>query len=712
MKERITSFFRTHRVDIVIFVVLFIVAAIPRLTDLGAFLTADEKNWIGRSYEFIRAFKDFRFNDMLQTTHPGVTALWAMGVAVTAKMFVSDIPFSFNNLFHFVKAAQFPVALLNTLAVPVIYIFLRKLFVSSTKLLVTRYWLPVTSSLLIALDPVIIGYSRVAHIDALLMSFLFLAALATIIYAQTGYSRRWLITSAVLSALAVLSKAPAIFIVPFFGLVILAYEGKRLFTKNVLKERFRDFVTWGLIVGILFVVLWPAILWVPDPKGNVLLLKRDLGTAALTPHHMAEDYTLNAWHYPAALLSRTNPVTLIFGSIGIVGILVHLFKKREQENNQYSLPGTRYGLLIAYILFFVLMMTLGAKKGDRYILPVWPALHVLGAIGFFVFVEWFRKQFELRIKNYELSSTVRRALPISLFLIPVFYLAFTVYSYHPYEIAYSNPLFPDNLSQELGWGEGLEQVGAWLSENAPGAVVASWYPEELGAYTSAQVAHINAHEQNKVRYVVLYRNMFGRAPDHYANDFIDEYYTKREPVFVAHVVGKEFAWVYEKPVYERIVGELTPGVRVGQQIDVPYDRSMLAAIDVLIATYSGKAAAGEVVVNVKEDVDGRVLHSFTIPVAEIEDDQYLTVLLPEEVRPLPETVFVEIFARGTAEGDAPTVRYTRDFNYRKSDFLLSDDGFLSAADEKQGDLAIRFRYRVPSGELATEQHTRLLKERH
>ena len=108
-------------------------------------------------------------------------------------------------------------------------------------------------------------------------------------------------------------------------------------------------------------------------------------------------------------------------------------------------------------------------------------------------------------------------------IIAVLYLGSVAYTYHPYAISYSNPLFPDNLSQELGWGEGLEQVGAWLSDTEPDAVVASWYPEELGAYTAAQVAHINAHEQTQVRYVVLYRNMFGRAPDHPANNFIDEY---------------------------------------------------------------------------------------------------------------------------------------------------------------------------------------------
>ena len=37
--------------------------------------------------------------------------------------------------------------------------------------------------------------------------------------------------------------------------------------------------------------------------------------------------------------------------------------------------------LIGYALGFLLMMTLGAKKLDRYVLPMFPALGVLAALG-------------------------------------------------------------------------------------------------------------------------------------------------------------------------------------------------------------------------------------------------------------------------------------------------------------------------------------------
>jgi hypothetical protein len=478
---------------------IFVIALLPRVIDLGIFLTADEKNWLSRSYEFIRAFKDWRFNDMLQTTHPGVTVLWTVGAAVTAKMIGSNIPFSIDNLRHFVAAAQWPVAGLNAIAIVAIYWLLQRLF--------NNRWLAGLATLFMALNPFLIGYARVAHVDALLGSLMFLAALATLLYVKEKRAERWLVGSGILTGLAILTKIPGIFLLPFFILTALVYRRWRL----------RDLVLWGLIVGVVIVVLWPALLWVPDPQGNVLLVKRDVGQAALTPHHMADTYSVEAWHYPAALLTRTTPIVLVL-SVGAVLILAWRARFREDRRVEW--------LLVAYVLFFVLMMTLGAKKGDRYVLPVFFALDTLAA--------WVVVQIGIKW----------RRLAVGLGAASVIYLGGLAVYNHPYAIAYSSPWWPDNLSQELGWGEGLEQVGAWLSKNDPQAVVASWYPEELQAYTSARVAHLNTHEQPNIDYVVLYRNMFGRAPDHPANDFIDEYFKKREPVFVAKALGKEFAWVY------------------------------------------------------------------------------------------------------------------------------------------------------------------------
>jgi len=681
MLKRVQNWLWENRVDVAIAIVLFIVAAVPRMADLGMYLTADEKSWMGRSYEFIRAIKDWRFNDTLQTTHPGVTTLWLSGAAITARMFLTHTPFSFENLAHFAAAAQFPIALVNSLSVPAVYFFLRRLFFQLPD---SIFHIPLLASLFIALNPLLIGYSRVAHVDALLSSLMFLAALATLLYVQRGYARGWLIASAVLSGLAILTKAPAVFLLPFLGLAVLVRGGIRI----QWLPRLRDLTLWLLIVTLIFLIIWPAMLFVPDPKGNALLLKRDLGGAALTPHHMVEDYTLNTFHYPLALLTRTTPVALVFASLGVITLLLDPLV-RKSGHSPFVRGRKQLWLFVAYVFFFIVMMTLVAKKGDRYILPVFPALDVLAAFG--ILGVWsFIGHWSLGFSHW------RSRLHYVAGAIAVMYLVVVAWGYHPYSIAYSNPLFPDNLSQELGWGEGLEQVARWLNESDPQAVVASWYPEELGAYTSAHVAHINAHEQPKVEYVVLYRNMFGRSPDHYANDFIDEYYKKREPAFVASVAGKEFAWVYPKLAFETIVGELTPGVRVEQELSVTHDN--LIGVDVLAATYTGRAKSGELVVSLWEvpafaeataGRQGQVLHTWHIPVSSLENDRWMTLRLPANVDLAGQKVSVSIEVVGTSPQDAPTVRSTKSLDSRP--------------------LAVRLRYRV-NGQEATEEDTLLLKK--
>lgn len=697
-----TAWLRRHKIEIAIIAVLLLVAGLPRLLDLGTFLTADEKNWIGRSYEFVRAFKDFRFNDMLQTTHPGVTTMWLTGLSVTAKMLIDHVPFSFGNLIHFVKAAQLPIALLTTLLVPVIYLLLRQLF---------NRPLAIVAAFLIALDPFLIGYSRVAHVDALVAYFIFIAALALLLY-RREYNQRWLLVSALVTGLAFLTKVPAVFLIPFFGLVVLT--DRRMWAWSNLNSRLKDFIIWGIIVALMFVTIWPAILWVPNPQGNVLVLKRDISQAAITPHHMVEDYTLNGSQYLFTLLTRTTPILLVGVSSALLLGAWHMTTMRQKASRndrlsrlwRDSAPGAvadhrllsaDFWLLCAYVFFFVIMMTIGAKKGDRYILPVWPALIVVATTGIYRLanVVTTLKPWQL-IANSVRQFKKSQSVFITLAAISVLYTAGVVWRYHPYEISYASPLFPDNLSQELGWGEGLEQVAEWLNTNTPHAVVASWYPEELRAYTTAQVAHINAHQQGKVQYVVLYRNMFGRAPDHYANNFIDEYYKKREPIFVATIAGKEFAWVYDKWVFEAIVGELLPGVNVSQKI--PTASHALYGIDILPATYSSTINRGDLVVKLV-DASGGLIQEWRTPVTQLEDNGWLTLAL-DIPRRIEDNVTVEISAEGTVPKNAPTIRVSRTFDYRPGD--------IGGTVKHQGDLAIRVRY-IIDGQQVTEEEDRLLR---
>lgn len=642
----IKAFCWRHRWDIGWAAIIFIVAALPRLLNLGIFLTADEKNWMMRGYEFVRAFKDGRFNDMLQTTHPGVTVLWLTGLVIYATMFFKRTLFTNETLPTFIYSTQFAVALFNAALVPAIYLLLQRLFKHRA--------ISVTAALLIALNPWLIGYSRVVHIDAVMTGFLLLAALSLLIWAKEGYPRRWLIFAAIPAALATLSKAPAVFLVPYFWLVVLTLGPPtprlRRASFGFWKRRGTDFILFLLVAALLFIGAWPAMIWVPDKTGNALVLKRDYVVAATTPHDINESYSTSLWHYPATLITRTEPVVLLLSLVFVGWLVWSYYAGRREKKSEW--------LLVAYVFFFMVMMTLGAKKGDRYILPIAPAMDVLAALGLALLV---------RAKHFVWLAGV-----------VVLISASTVIYYHPYTLAYSSPLFPDNLSQELGWGEGLEQVGAWLNQQPGKNKVASWYPEELGYFTEAPVVHINAHEQPAVRYIVLYHNMFGRPVEHPANNFIDEYYKKWRPVFVASVVGREYAWVYEKPVFDQVAGELRPGKTVSQPLFVRWPH--FTGLEILAATYSGRASQGELVISMPG------LHEWRVPVAHLSDTGWTRLLLPAPAEMMGREFRVGISASGTGGGQAPTIR--------------------SGA----SGLAIRQLFSLPNGDLANEYETKLLEQ--
>lgn len=648
--NKIKFFCWRHRWDIFWAVVIFAVAALPRLLDLGIFLTADEKNWMERGYEFVRAFKDFRFNDMLQTTHPGVTVLWLTGIVIYATMFLKHTLFTSENLPAFIYSAQFAVALLNTLLIPGIYLLLQRLFKNRA--------LSVTAALMIALNPWLIGYSRVVHIDGVVTGFLLLAALSLLIWAKEGYSRRWLIFSAFLTAAAILSKAPAVFLLPYFWLVVLVFGPPtprlRRASFGFWKSRGTDFTLFLLIVVLLFIGAWPAMIWVPDKTGNALVLKRDYVVAATTPHDISESFSTNLWHYPATLITRTEPLVLVL-SIVFVGWLLWAVWRGKKDRVGW--------LLVAYVFFFVVMMTLGAKKGDRYVLPIAPGLDILAVLAVAAFA---------RGRKFILVTGVLILISVG-----------TVMYYHPYTLAYSNPFLPDNLSQELGWGEGLEQVGKWLNQQEGTFRVAAWYPDELGYFTRAPVLHINAHEQLSVRYIVLYHNMFGRPVEHPANNFIDEYYKKWQPVYVAKVVGKEYAWVYEKPVFDRVAGELVLPELLQQEITIQYPK--FSGIDLMIATYSGRAKSGDLVVDLSNASSGETIASWRVPVSSLDDKGWLRLLDSSRMAHAGDKLYVDIWAEGTSLGNAPTVRAG-----------------------KTG-LAIRQLF-VVDGEIANEYETKLLEQ--
>jgi len=208
---------RTRTLPLVLmsYLALGLAALLPRVLDLGVFLTGDEANfWLRRSDLFMRALRSGDFAATAISTHPGVTTMWLGSAGLLLQDWLLDSGIVRDGSFAtFLALTRLPTALVHVAAVLLGYRLLRRLFAPVPAGLAALFW---------AADPFMIGYSRVLHVDALAGSFAVLSLLAACAYWHHERRRADLILSGVCAGLAILSKSPALAIVPVVGVIGLA----------------------------------------------------------------------------------------------------------------------------------------------------------------------------------------------------------------------------------------------------------------------------------------------------------------------------------------------------------------------------------------------------------------------------------------------------------------------------------------------------------
>lgn len=538
---------------------LFAVALLPRIFGLDRFLTTDESYFVAHAgADVARAFLRGDFRETYWHFYPGVTMSWADGLGLAVQWMLArltgatELPFTRfvdADIRSLMVAARLPVALLTALFVPATYLLLRRrLDRAGTSR--TAHRLSVAAALLIAFDPFFVAHSRVAHGDAPVTVFMTLSMLALLLYLRDG-GRKMLIFSAVTGSLAALTKAPGQFIAPMVVLaaavdwLLVARRQKRP-DWRLAKRRLFDVALWGGIALLTMIVLWPS-MWV-DPLGTVTQMISEtfgkvdeghlvyfMGQPVLKP---------GIEFYLYVIPFRLTPLTSI-GMILSLGWLIYRFagKNRGQKSSLDSLALCLWGL----ILVLLLAGALSPKKQDRYLLPLFPLLDILAVIGWYGLLQITID--ELRITNYVLRSKKQRALALQLSLaIVVLAQGIIVFLWHPYQLAYFNPLM-GGLSRAVettlvGWGEGMEQVAAYLNRkpNAKDLYVASTPSQTLLPYFAGTGENFYTNDiALRADYVVIYRAQQQRlAP---SPEIVREYLS-REPETVIKIKGVPYAWVY------------------------------------------------------------------------------------------------------------------------------------------------------------------------
>ncbi len=180
-------------------------------------------------------------------------------------------------------------------------------------------------------------------------------------------------------------------------------------------------------------------------------------------------------------------------------------------------------------------MTLGAKKGDRYILPSFLFLDALTVIVFFSLIIQFRARRLLLLATY------------CLLLTGLLWQAIDVARLHPHALAYVNPLTkPFYGHRRLGWGEGFDLAAVYLNQKPRAAklTVASYYPTEFDYNFVGQVIPLNHYRDANADYVVLYRAMYERDPNAWETDILNQF-ASRTPEKIITLNGLEYAWIHK-----------------------------------------------------------------------------------------------------------------------------------------------------------------------
>ncbi|MCD6290230.1 MAG: glycosyltransferase family 39 protein, partial [Anaerolineae bacterium] len=509
----------------------FLASLALRLLCVDHPIVVDSVEWLRRGARFLLALQAHDWARTYGSAHPGVTNMWLIAAGLAGRAAVLHEPYStlthtvlprdvYPALSHYI-AARVPFALVTSLCAVLIYRWATTVHGRETALI---------AAILLTLEPFWLAYNRVITTDALQGNLMILALLAFLRYLH-DHGRRWVILSGILSGLAIATKLPALLLAPTVITWAMLWEGRR-WTWERIQAHIIALLTWGILALTTLFIIWPA-LWV-TPIDIVHKMATQLTTVELGARHL---YYMGrtvdapgAGFYPLAWLIRTSPLTLIAALGTLIGLAFPAVRR--------ALIPRRAILWITYILIFTGALTFAETKFDRYLIPIYPAVAFIAADG-------------LRTARRMQRRLSSRGVLIALAAVQAIFLLLRF----PDLQAFYNPLIGGARTAQhvlmLGNGEGLEQVGHWLSrEGGKAQTAASWYPSVLAPYFSGRTIELNQQLPDgfwpwaSANHVVFYINQVQRT---LPNPQIVHYFRDQHPEFVVRLAGVEYAWSYPGP---------------------------------------------------------------------------------------------------------------------------------------------------------------------
>jgi hypothetical protein len=536
---------------------VFLLIALPRWVIVAQTATADETKWVARASNFYSALREGNLADTYQSEHPGVTTMWAgtlgLNFLFSGNSFEAPGQLTPYELDQFLisqgytplqalVAGRRVMVLFNTLVLTLIFVYTRCLLDLPTALLTVVFS---------ALSPFFIAHTQLMHLDGLAGSLMVLSPLAFLAYMN---HRKWpdLMLSGATAGLAWLTKLPAISLAPILLVIALLSMWQ---TRDAagwhtgLQKTGAYLIVWGIIAIFTFILLWPA-MWVTPLQTLSRIFQEALGYAGgghgdpvYFNSTIFDDGRIPArvfTFYPITYLWRSTPVVLFGLALVIPGLWKHWSPLDRQIGRQ-----TIFSLLL-YSLLFALFMNLGDKKFDRYLIPIYPALHLVSAAGWTALIRRLSNQFS--VFNFPFS-----VFSLLLFFFLTGWQLFSLWSVFPYPLSTYNPLLGGSKRapqvMQIGWGEGLDEAGRYLNQKAGAETmtVASWYRSVLAYHFNGNTISINAQltpdEEAAIQsadYAVLYIHQWQRD---IPPELLDKF-AARVPEHTIEINGLEYARIY------------------------------------------------------------------------------------------------------------------------------------------------------------------------
>jgi 4-amino-4-deoxy-L-arabinose transferase-like glycosyltransferase len=590
---------------------LFCFALVPRAVQ-GRFITVDEAfHWFNRCAKFLDALRVGDFAGTYLIGHPGVTTMWLGAAGITLhETLVSAGLVAPGDAETQRWLTRLPIAIVTALCVALGYLLLRRLLERRIALLGALFWAAdpflIAHSQLLHLDALLTSFITIALLAA--MNAVPFAS------ADPNTSRNhWgaLALSGVFTGLAFLTKSPSIILIPMVSLIFIASalsrrgvgewgsggvgewgsggdtEARRpgdretgrpgdretgrprdTETKSITPTPLPPYpptplllTTWATIAAATWFALWPA-LWVDLPRvvGRIIHQAQSEGGS---PHGWGNFFLGQTvadpgpLFYPVAIALRMTPWALV-GLLALSAFYLRftiydlrLEKARSIQNLKSKIQNRLIQnpllFLAIYVVAFIIMLTLPPKKFDRYMLPIFPTLNILAAAG-------LMSIYDLRFTIYDLSRHRSKIQNLkSKIILPLAIIALMVNLawFHPYQIAYYNPLLGGGpvaaRTIPIGWGEGYEQVGDYISTQPNGAdrPVATWFEPVMRPFVAQPVVALDwIFEPGKVDYAMLYIDQIQRNNVPEAIQLLRERY---EPIHTVRIHGIEYAYIYQLP---------------------------------------------------------------------------------------------------------------------------------------------------------------------